>query len=372
MASSVGLFLASYGLDDLPTTSARRQQVVVAVVEDASHVDDIAKEEVQKIGRLAVEIKGLIAGTRLSPLIACSLDTDDQGLISAFVERWHKETNNFHLPIGEVTITLDDVAFLLHLPIIGAFHNFDTLHVDEAALMLMELVEVIGDEARVEIVQCHGAYCCIYEHFPSTVEAFIDLDYDERSPRACCWTSTKASTKSLPASTPKRVVQQFGYVQTITPHSPGSRLSFEDIDDRWMHFFEYLALVGKICVVLGQCALDCIHWFYVISHPFMTLKQPGDLPRHPLVVQDETYVEPNMPEFPVVAAVMEEAPAHAPFDVEQPRHAVEACQAITERLEWLLNLRIVTEGTKAHDVMQDWLRITRGVNVECNVYVRSR
>ena len=54
----------------------------------------------------------------------------------------------------------------------------------------------------------------------------------------------------------------------------------------------------------------------------MTLKQPGDLPRHPLVVQDETYVEPNMPEFPVVAAVMEEAPAHAPFDVEQPRHAV--------------------------------------------------
>jgi len=27
--------------------------------------------------------------------------------------------------------------------------------------MLMELVEVIGDEARVEIVQCHGAYVCL-------------------------------------------------------------------------------------------------------------------------------------------------------------------------------------------------------------------
>ena len=29
--------------------------------------------------------------------------------MSAFVERWHKETSSFHLPVGEVTITLDDV-----------------------------------------------------------------------------------------------------------------------------------------------------------------------------------------------------------------------------------------------------------------------
>ena len=57
---------------------------------------------------------------------------------------------------------------------------------------------------------------------------------------------------------PKRVVQQFRYVQTIPPHSPGSRLCLEDIDDRWMHFFEYLALVGQIYVVLGQCASDYI------------------------------------------------------------------------------------------------------------------
>ena len=34
------------------------------------------------------------------------------------------------------------------------------------------------------------------------------------------------------------------------------------------------------------------------------------------------HVEPNIPEFPMVATTMEEAPAHAPSDVEQPRHAV--------------------------------------------------
>ena len=50
----------------------------------------------------------------------------------------------------------------------------------------------------------------------------------------------------------------------------------------------------------------------------------------------------------------------------------ETCQAIAERLERLLNLRIVTEGTKTYDIMQDYLRITRGVTVDRNVYVWSR
>nr|XP_004516038.1 protein MAINTENANCE OF MERISTEMS-like [Cicer arietinum] len=39
----------------------------------------------------------------------------DAGLISAFVGRWHREINSFHLPFGEMTITLDDVATLLHI-----------------------------------------------------------------------------------------------------------------------------------------------------------------------------------------------------------------------------------------------------------------
>ena len=63
-------------------------------------------------------------------------------------------------------------------------------------------------------------------------------------------------------------MRQFGYVQTIPPHSPGLRLCLEDIDDKWMHFNEYLAPM-EICVVPGQCALDYIDWFYMISHPFM-------------------------------------------------------------------------------------------------------
>ena len=106
--------------------------------------------KVTLIGRLVPEIEGLVGAKVLSPLIECSVVTSDPELISAFVERWHSETSTFHLPVGELTITLDDVSSLLHLPISGTFHSFHALYVDEAVFLLMELLEVFGEEARVE------------------------------------------------------------------------------------------------------------------------------------------------------------------------------------------------------------------------------
>ncbi|RYR26903.1 hypothetical protein Ahy_B02g061212 isoform A [Arachis hypogaea] len=43
----------------------------------------------------------------------------DNPLISAFVERWRLEMHTFNLPWGEFTITLEDVAMQLGLPIDG-------------------------------------------------------------------------------------------------------------------------------------------------------------------------------------------------------------------------------------------------------------
>ncbi|KAF1896238.1 hypothetical protein Lal_00018517, partial [Lupinus albus] len=40
-------------------------------------------------------------------------------LITTLVERWRPETHTFHLPIGECTITLEDVAYQIGLPIDG-------------------------------------------------------------------------------------------------------------------------------------------------------------------------------------------------------------------------------------------------------------
>ena len=55
-------------------------------------------------------------------------------------------------------ITLDYVASLLHMPIIGAFHSFEPLLVDEVVFLLMELLKVSNEEARAEIVRVHRAY----------------------------------------------------------------------------------------------------------------------------------------------------------------------------------------------------------------------
>ena len=43
----------------------------------------------------------------------------DHALITAFVEQWRPETHTFHLPHGEMTITLQDVEVIIGLPING-------------------------------------------------------------------------------------------------------------------------------------------------------------------------------------------------------------------------------------------------------------
>ncbi|KAH1209844.1 Protein MAIN-LIKE 1 [Glycine max] len=332
----------------------------------------------------APEIEGLVAGTRLSPLIACSVDTGDQGLISAFMERWHKETNSFHLPIGELMITLDDVASLLHLPVIGAFHSFKPLLVDEAVLMLVELLEVSGEEARAETAQC----CTLFANKSAThvhvvfLDTFRDLSqsesyawgaaslvhmYDHLND-ACKsggrhlagyitllqWIATKATSKSLPASTYRKrldALRSATMGPVVVTHQPErvvwqfSWSSFEDIDDRWMHYSDYLAAAGQICLVPGQCASDYMdRMTHMWSHISLRSQWHQHQHRH-------------------MAFLM-----WTSLDMA----FVEACQVITERLVRLLNLRIVTAGTEIHEVMEDCIRITRDVTPDGNVYVRSR
>lgn len=43
----------------------------------------------------------------------------DQSLLSALVDRWRPETHTFHMPFGEMTVTLQDVSMLTGLPIHG-------------------------------------------------------------------------------------------------------------------------------------------------------------------------------------------------------------------------------------------------------------
>ena len=71
----------------------------------------------------------------------------------------------------------------------------------------------------------------------------------------------------------------------------------------------------------------------------MTPIQPEDPPKHLPGMQDETYVEADMPEFLMMTISIEEAHAHAPSDVEQPRHAVVTYIFILLLISFNLNMQ---------------------------------
>ncbi|XP_028108651.1 protein MAIN-LIKE 1-like [Camellia sinensis] len=52
-------------------------------------------------------------------LACCTYRFVNKLLISSFVERWQPETNTFHMTVGEMALTLDDVGNILSLPIVG-------------------------------------------------------------------------------------------------------------------------------------------------------------------------------------------------------------------------------------------------------------
>ena len=86
----------------------------------------------------------------LTHLPDCMLPHPDASLITSFIERWHPETNSFHMPWGEMTITLHDVYYILGLPISGVMvkHGVRT---STLADMIGEHLSISPDEVKAEI-----------------------------------------------------------------------------------------------------------------------------------------------------------------------------------------------------------------------------
>ncbi|XP_075633577.1 serine/threonine-protein phosphatase 7 long form homolog [Castanea sativa] len=77
--------------------------------------EELSDKEPMVDGRIIDIIKAL----GLEGLLRTPSREIDNGLITALVERWRQETHTFHMPHGEVTITLQDVELLLELPVDG-------------------------------------------------------------------------------------------------------------------------------------------------------------------------------------------------------------------------------------------------------------
>ncbi|XP_012839755.1 PREDICTED: uncharacterized protein LOC105960128 [Erythranthe guttata] len=65
----------------------------------------------------------LLESTDLYHLRDCSLPQHNNPLIEAFIERWQPDTNSFHMPFGEMTITLHDVHFIMGFRVSGIRPN---------------------------------------------------------------------------------------------------------------------------------------------------------------------------------------------------------------------------------------------------------
>lgn len=73
-------------------------------------------------------------------------------------ERWHQVTSSFHLPVEEMTITLDDVSCLLHLVVIGKPIDHVPLLFDKEAMEILLMTHLgISRETKVATVTNVGA-----------------------------------------------------------------------------------------------------------------------------------------------------------------------------------------------------------------------
>lgn len=87
------------------------------------------------------EVKAIVEDYSLLPLVDCPLTMLDDRLLISFVERWHIETYSFHLSFGEMTITLDDVSLLFHIPLADSFF---TAHIISQETAHMRVAQYLG------------------------------------------------------------------------------------------------------------------------------------------------------------------------------------------------------------------------------------
>eukprot|EP00268_Persea_americana_P002268 TRINITY_DN10672_c0_g1_i8.p1 TRINITY_DN10672_c0_g1~~TRINITY_DN10672_c0_g1_i8.p1 ORF type:complete len:248 (+),score=26.44 TRINITY_DN10672_c0_g1_i8:166-909(+) len=78
-------------------------------------------------------------------------------MVSACVERWQPETNTFHMPFGEMTITLDDVSTILGIHVTGKAVSVEQLSFERSKTLVEHGLAVTSQQAHEELVGVRGS-----------------------------------------------------------------------------------------------------------------------------------------------------------------------------------------------------------------------
>jgi len=119
----------------------------------------------------------------LTPLLTSGYENISHGFVCTMSKRWHEETNSFHLPVGEMTITLDDVACLLGIPITGRLLPDRELTSEEGLEMIQ--VELTAKAAAKEMTKqgaAHDSFGVLkrrYEELLNSCNQLLEPDTQE-------------------------------------------------------------------------------------------------------------------------------------------------------------------------------------------------
>ncbi|XP_028053882.1 protein MAIN-LIKE 1-like [Camellia sinensis] len=100
--------------------------------------------------------RDIVQQSGLSSLVHFTYRFVNRIVISAFVERWQPKINTFHLKVGEMTMTLDDVGTILGIPITGRSVSATTLTDQQAHALVVAALGVDDAEAIEELSSARG------------------------------------------------------------------------------------------------------------------------------------------------------------------------------------------------------------------------
>jgi hypothetical protein len=102
-------------------------------------------------------IWGPLHASSIAPLLATGFKNVSHAMCTNLAERLDEETNNFHMPIVEMIITLNDVSCLSHISIHRKMMtHMDKIFQDQGAELM---VEVLGVDEDYAVEECKKMFC---------------------------------------------------------------------------------------------------------------------------------------------------------------------------------------------------------------------